>query len=241
MDNSAKTAVILAAGVGTRLRPLTNGTAKSTIEVAGRSLIKRLVIQLVQQNAEIQIYVAIGHHGETIRDQLVEFENNVIYVENHEYMTTNNMESCRLALDARSQRGPSLIINADCIYDDQIISKMFSAERSCIAADATLYLEESMKLVVENNLALEISKNIARGPNVYTSIDIYSFQSEDLARLHEIMHSFVASGDRNQWTEVAISHLIKERDVEVCEIGGAQWVEIDNHADLELARKTFTA
>jgi choline kinase len=235
-----KTAIILAAGVGSRLRPLTDSTPKCCIKVGGVSLIRRVIGQIIAVDKNTIIYVVAGYLADILRAEMVGLSENVIMIENTDYLTTNNMESCRLALSARSQKGSSLILNGDCIYSSEIVSKMMHEEHSCIAADSSIFVEENMKIEVDGSTVINISKNIQPGTNVYTSIDIYNFTHMDLQKLLQIMEKYYYQKDLQQWTEVAICDLLSETKVRVLDISPSTWMEIDNHEDLENARLMFT-
>jgi choline kinase len=234
-----KTAIILAAGIGSRLRPLTYKMPKCCVPVADVPLISRLVGQLQAVAPKMPIYVVTGYLGTQVRNALVGLDGNIHFIENANYEKTNNMESCRLALAARTETAPSLIINADCVYDSEIVSEMVKAEESCIAADSGVYMPESMKVLLNEGVVRDIAKTIPPGEGVATSIDIYSFVEADLERLLEIMEFFVAKGDLCQWTEVAIAQLVRERNVLCVDTDGRPWVEIDDHNDLQEAARLF--
>ncbi|MFA7431215.1 MAG: phosphocholine cytidylyltransferase family protein [Rhodospirillaceae bacterium] len=237
-----KTAVILAAGKGSRLRPLTDRMPKACVPVAQRSLVRRLVSQLLACQLDMPIYIAAGYLADMIRAEVAEFGPCVTIVENPDYAVTNNMESCRLALEARREDSSTLIINADCIYDDAIVAGMVAADHSCIATDSSVYYEESMKVRAVDGRLTEISKMLSDAGDTSTSIDIYSFEPDHVADLYSIMRGFHESGDVNQWTEVAIGSLLARPEARVvaADMKGLRWVEIDNHDDLARAEALWS-
>lgn len=236
-----KTAIILAAGIGSRLRPLTETIPKCCVPVAGKSLIRRVVGQLLTVEPAMPIYIATGYLGGIVKDELFDLGGSLHFVENIDYETTNNMESCRMALEARRENGPSLILNADCAYDNSIVEQMVRVEASYIAADTSVYIEENMKIRLEAGRVCDISKAIPEGKNVATSVDLYSFSALDMARLLDIMQGYRARGELNQWTEVAIAALVRERKVSMLDIAGKAWIEVDNYDDLKAANTLFPA
>jgi len=233
-----KTAIILAAGVGSRLQPLTETMPKCCVSVAGKPLILRIVDQLRQAQPGMHIYIAAGYMADEIRRVVAPYGDDVTIVENTEYAVTNNMESCRMVFDTRTEKGPVLIINADCIYGDSAVAKMVAASGNSIGVDSSEYFEENMKVKLRDGLIREISKALPEADDTHTSIDFYSFEPAQARALHDIMTGYFAQGDRNQWTEVAIGDLVARADVEVrrVDINGGKWVEIDNLEDLERAQ-----
>lgn len=232
-----KTAIILAAGVGSRLRPLTSTVPKCCVPVAGVPLIRRLVDQLLAVAPDMSIYVAVGYLSDVVRAELSRYGDQIRVVENVDYETTNNMESCRMALDARSESCASLIINADCIYADSIVAQMVATSGNRIATDSSQYFEENMKVRFQEGRITDISKTLPDVADTMTSIDIYSFEPPELAALHRIATGYRHRGDLRQWTEVAIADLLSSTEATVLpqDFSGQAWVEIDNHEDLARA------
>jgi L-glutamine-phosphate cytidylyltransferase len=230
-------AIVLAAGVGSRLRPLTNYVPKCCVEVGGRTLLARLLDQLLEHSPGIRVYVAAGYKAEKVFEQVQKFGRSVEVVENVAFATTNNMESCRLVLSRMETNTDVAIVNGDCIYSDSIVSAMTSAVGDWIGVDSGHWSEESMKVRVEGERIRDISKTIPSQPGCFSSIDFYNFSAESSARLLAVMESFHARGDVEQWTEVAIRELVASAPalVRPLDISGEPWVEIDDLNDLDRA------
>jgi len=237
-----KSAIILAAGIGSRLYPLTKETPKCCIEVSGKSIIRRITDQLLTCDPLMEIIVVAGYKFRIVEDEMRNYPENIILVENKEYLTTNNMESCRIGIGMRESSGNGcLIINGDCVYSQDIIRKVYESDESCIAIDSSTYNEENMKILISNNKVTAISKSISEKQGGITAIDLYNFSASDLEILNSIMKKYNEVGDRNKWTEVAINEFLslQETSVSPLDITGEQWMEIDNHDDLEMARNLW--
>jgi len=230
--------IILAAGIGSRLRPLTDDRPKCMIEVANQPLIERLILQIQKFSFDSKIIVVGGYKVDLLEKFLHKFDGHVNLVINSDYSTTNNMESCRLGLESAPNED-CIIVNADCIYDDSILKGMLEQKASCIAVDSNQYFEENMKVRVETGVVIKISKDLDDSKDVKTSIDIYYFTKSDRQALHQIMSDFNSNNDLNQWTEVAIDCLVKTCNVLPKEFSGNKWMEIDNLHDLAMAQKLF--
>jgi choline kinase len=237
-----KNVVILAAGTGSRLKPLTENLPKCCLQIGSETLIERIIMQLsrVSQNSDVKlnIYVVGGFCFDFLKAEIKKLPVNVNLILNEYYLETNNMESCRMAL-VEIPLKDTLIINADCAYDYEIVSKMVLATMSCIGIDSSQFFEENMKVNLKKNLVTSISKELKNEDNNYTSIDIYNFLMTDVSELQQIMSLYKANGDLKKWNEVAIDELVKNKDVGVIDFSGLKWVEIDTLDDLKIARQLW--
>jgi choline kinase len=233
-----KNIVILSAGIGSRLRPLTSDLPKTCIKVGEKTIISRLVSQVTSSNEEQNIITVIGYLGDKVVAELSGKFPDVNFVFNDDYESTNNLFSCMLALRSISN-GDVVIVNGDCIYEDEIVTKMLSLEVSSIAVDRSIYYSESMKVSVSDGFVKEISKDLKEGPNVFTSIDLYYFSENDWRFLLNIMEEICASGRLGEWTEVAIDQLTKSKNVGVIDFADKNWVEVDNIEDLNKAKNIW--
>ena len=231
-----KSAVILAAGIGSRLSPITNNIPKCCIRVKNKPIIVRITDQLLSCDGKMNINIVVGHLSDKVRNEMANYPDNVKIVENLEYQNTNNMESCRIGLAENDvMSGDLLIINGDCVYSDQIVTLMHGLKSSAIGIDTSRFSEENMKILTQSGRAVAISKGILKSQGGLTSIDLYNFTNKDVIDLYSIMEGYFQNQDRNKWTEVAINDLLKktESNVGIVDISGERWMEIDNHDDLE--------
>jgi len=237
-----KNIVILAAGIGGRLKPLTDTLPKCCLTIGSETLIGRIITQLSRASQEfkikINIHVVGGFCFEVLRDEIGKLPVPVNLIRNENYLETNNMESCRMALEEIALLD-TVIINADCAYDYEIVSKMVTAPISCIATDSSQFFEEDMKVSLKKNRVVGISKELANEINNFTSIDIYHFLKTDVYDLLKIMQVYNKKGDLKKWNEVAINELVQIKDINVIDFAGSNWVEIDTLEDLQKGRELW--
>ena len=107
-------AVILAAGIGSRLRPLTNDIPKCMVEVNGVKIIEKQIKNLLKNNIK-NILVIIGYKQEKIRKYLQENFSFVYIIENEKYLETNNMYSMSLAKEFVNNES-FIFMNADVFF-----------------------------------------------------------------------------------------------------------------------------
>lgn len=232
-------AVILAAGVGSRLRPITNDIPKCMVSVNGIRIIDKQIDNLLKVGIN-EIYVVSGYKHDILIDHLIKSYPFVTIVENPYFDKTNNMYSLFLTLKfVKNQE--FLLMNSDVYYDEDILKGMLN-DKNCskIACDRSQYLEESMKVTVKNGIINHISKKIKESEYFAVSIDVYRISSTDSNILfEEIENTIVRQKDKNSWTEVALDRIFDRSNFYPYVING-RWYEIDNYDDLALAEKIFS-
>lgn len=237
-------AIILAAGVGSRLRPLTDSKPKCLVKINGKSILQHQIDALRGQKEIGQLSIVTGYRGDMLQSEMgdmnLEFDVNLVH--NEEYDTTNNMFSLSLALERMPSNESLLLMNGDVICDDRIIDGILNADKDdLIAVDKDVYLEESMKVCGSSKRLTSISKSISEKDAYGVSIDIYSFSPESCQILENEIASTIKRGELNKWVEVAINDLLLDGRYPAVpyHIKGKQWCEIDTLADIEVAETLF--
>ena len=232
--------IILAAGIGSRLAPLTDELPKSLVPVNLKPILQYQIESYLL--ADIQrINIVVGYKGEKIEEFIKKHYNGIQtkfnIIRNDDYRTTNNMYSLYLAL--RSINSDSFILsNADVVVKSNLVKKILEDKiTSGIAFQGDNYNEESMKVTInEQNSITKISKQILKENASGTSIDFYKFSGEaKLALEKEIFYTIEEKKDLNSWTEVAIDNILNSGLIKGINIGDEFWYEIDDHTDLENA------
>ena len=247
MNNKTETpgvGVILAAGIGSRLRPMTNTKPKCLVTTAGVPLLQYQIDAYIEAGIH-RLIIVVGYEGAAVRNYCKHIKDvEIAIVENVDYETTNNMYSLYLTRDLIG--GESFILNnADLSIDPQIISRLVADPAfDAIAVDTSLYNEESMKVAVDaGGRITDISKQVTEADSFACSIDFYKFSATAGAVMFaEISKIVEAEGNLKDWTEVAMQRLIHkgELDFSPCDIAGLPWVEIDNYQDLALSDRIFS-
>ena len=230
-------AVILAAGLGSRLRPLTDSVPKCMVQVNGIKIIDRQIHNLIT-NGIRDIFIVSGYKSEILTGYIKANYPFITVINNPDYSTTNNMYSLSLASDY-VKGSEFLLMNADVYFDGNIIRGLIKeSASSLIACDKSRYLAESMKIVYDGNRIVHISKNISPEEYYAVSIDVYRISAADSLTLFGEIERTINAGDVNSWTEVALDNIFHRSDFQPYIING-RWFEIDNHQDLAEAEKLF--
>lgn len=231
-------ALILAAGFGSRLAPLTDTIPKSLVPVNGKPILFKQIENLYE-NGITDITVISGYRANMLEAAVHDCFRDVNIIESVDYRETNNMYSAYLAREAMGGE-PFLMMNADVFMDASVIESLlaFSGENA-IVTDIGFYLEESMKVIEKDGRITHISKQISQSEALGASIDVYKFSPEGGAAFFAKCAEFIEEkGEKKLWSEVALDAILGEVVFEACPLNG-RWFEIDNHDDLAAAERIF--
>jgi len=232
-------AVILAAGVGKRLRPFTETRPKSLITIGGLSLMERHLGRLAAEGVERAVIV-IGHCGEQIRERCgAAFGDlEVLYVENPEY-ERGSVLSLQAGLDALGDTVSGAIwMDADVLYHPRVLGSLLTPE-----APLTFLLDptsddtgEEMVLGVRGARVLRIERGLTGDYDLTgESVGFFAVSGGLLDDFRRHLAGFVASGRIDAEYEEAVDDLLPSIEAGYIDVGGLPWTEIDFPEDLEKA------
>jgi choline kinase len=236
-------AVILAAGVASRLRPLTNNTPKCLLKIGSENILE-LAIENLITNKIFDIVIVTGYLENQIRDFLnIRFPQlNITFCYNELYESTNNIYSLWLARNALHS-DDMLLMDSDIVFDKRIIAKLCSSGyTSCLALKRHDVLDEEIKVRTDNNgRVLEISKEVNPSEAAGESVGIELFNKELLRDLFSVIDRKVnIEKNVNQFYEAAFQELINNNhDIYAVDITEYFCTEIDTIEDLRIAGELY--
>lgn len=230
-------ALILAAGLGTRLAPLTDDRPKSLVEVNGKAILLKQIENL-HKNGIKDIIIISGYKSEILENKIKSLYPEIKIINSKDYKTTNNMYSAYLAHDELKDND-FLMMNADVFYDESVIEELIKFNyENAIVTDIGNYLEESMKVIEKNGRLVKISKQISKEEALGASIDVYKFSSTAGKVFFNKCEEYIKNNQVTLWSEVALNDILPDVEFRACPLKG-RWVEIDNKEDLAIAEKLF--
>lgn len=234
--------VILAAGLGSRLRPLTDTTPKCLLDVGGATLLERQLGRLAAAGVRRAVLV-VGYLADHIAAHLKKAPPpiEVLLAENAVYATTGN---CLSVLAARPQVGDAgiLIIDGDVVLTGDALSRLLADPAPCsVLLDRETQLgDEEMKAQLDaGGRIVQLSKKLPPATCAGESIGVNRVGGEGLRRLWDELEA-MKRGDAQGYYEDAFQKLIDTgTEFRTVPIGHDEWTEIDDLADLEDARARF--
>lgn len=253
-SRQVKDAVLLVAGTGSRLRPLTNDRPKCLIEVAGTPLIVRLLRQLKQHGIE-RAYLVTGYKSEMLPEHLQHISGlpELHFVENDAYDTANNAESLRRAMHAMPTTSFLLCDGDILVREDAWLRDMITDPRPNVLA-VLLQLqsrmgEEEMKVAVEpvdvpwySRRVVALSKQINPRAAHGESAGVQVIGADTFERLRERLDQMSDHERKNLYYEDIFAKLFDEgHEFYTYALREGTWTEIDTVEDLDHARQLFGA
>ena len=241
-----KNSIILAAGTGTRLKPLTNHAPKCFTEVNGIPIIKNMLQNLLVTGVE-KCTIVTGYLADKIREKLgnsfktIELE----YIHNEIYSQTNDMYSLWLA--RKTLKNGAIILESDIFFNSDILKNSIKTMNNKSYYIAGKYNGKPGEIYIKVNNKKIISSIKILGKNEIGEIENNSYMSSGLLVIQkeygtifsEWMSSSIEKGEKKILFDKILSDHIKESELYIFEIGSQDWVEIDTIQDLHEAEKIF--
>jgi len=243
-QNNKMKAIILAAGVGSRIRPLTDNCPKTLLKVGENTILERMLSHIQACGINEVIFV-LGYLQDQIKDTvLTKFPDLIAhFVSNDRYAETNTGFSLMLA---KSLVGESdfVKLDADVVFDEKILKNLLKSEYgTCLCIDKNINLDaEEIKVIVEGqNRVVKASKTVNPKDAIGESIGIEKISSETAKLLFLELEIMMADEKNHQeYYEGAYERLIEKNiPFYALDISGIKWTEIDTKEDFITAEKIF--
>jgi choline kinase len=227
--------VILAAGIGSRLRPLTTNSPKAMIRVHEKALVQYQVESVMKSGFGYEdIYIIGGYKIERIEEHFK--GTGVHFIYNPFYESMNNIYSFLLT---RAVGDDLLLINSDVLYDNRIISLILNSEfPTCILVDRQKKpTEEAMRVKLEGNRLRLVNKQLNLTDSDGEFIGISKLAIDDLTILYQKAYELIEAGETSGWYENVYEACAATVEIRAVNTEGYHWIEIDDQHDLENAKQ----
>jgi len=240
-NDQVRTALLLAAGTGSRLQPLTHDAPKCLTEINGVPILEQQVRCLEQWGFE-RLVVVLGHQGDQIREFLGSSVSDLkfSYIHNPQYRTTNNLYSLWLARKAINRS--FLLLECDLFFEAGLLSEMLQPDRIALASPqpwmqgTTVTLDDSQRVA-----AFQLGGGTPRNPLAYKTVNIYSLSMSTWHCMRRWLDAYVSSGRVNDYYEAVFRDMAVDGAFKAVAVSfdHGNWYEIDTLEDLCVAEKLF--
>lgn len=237
------TALLLAAGTGSRLYPLTQNSPKCLTMVHEKSILERLVINLKQQGFK-RLVIVTGYLENYIREALGTKSGNMTieYIYSPLYKTTNNIYSLWMARERINE--PFILVESDLVFDVSQLDDMIYPDRIAVAQmqpwmnGTTVTINKSQQIKnFHNGTAAQLDKNN------YKTVNMYSFSLFSWHAIVDRLNQYISAGKVNCYYETIFAEMVREGNLSLQAVSFDRkpWYEIDTIHDLAEAEKVINA
>ena len=235
--------IVLAAGGGVRLRPLTDALPKTLLPVDGDRSILELAVSNLAEIGLTDIAVIAGHAAQALHDIAPQLQQRygvrLDLIHNDKYDVWNNAYSLWLARDAFKES--ALLVNGDTVHPVTVEQRLLEARGVApivLAMDDVKHLaEEEMKVILDDEGRLvRINKAIDPPTANGEYIGVTLIEPEAADRLSEALQAVFERDTTLYYEDGYQQYADWGETIRTASIGAVDWVEVDNHADLERAR-----
>ncbi len=241
-------ALILAAGMGKRLKDLTKNNTKCMVKVNGVTLIERMLRQIEKQNVS-RIVIVVGYEGQKLIDYIgtLDIKTPITFIDNPIYDKTNNIYSLALAKDWLCKED-TLLFESDLIFEDAVLDILVNDPRDTLALvdkfeswmDGTC-----LKLSKDDKITSFVSKKEFRFADIdeyYKTVNISKF-SKDFSEKYYVpfLDAYQKALGQNQYYEevLKVITILDVPRIRARRLEGQLWYEIDDIQDLDIAESIF--
>lgn len=232
-------AVILAAGVGSRLLPHTKNQPKCLLQVRGHCVLD-YQIQALKQCHIKDIAIVTGHCGAKIEKHMETKGIPVTIIRNEDYKTTNNAYSLFLANKfIQRDQSPCILINSDLIFGPEMLHTLLAAPEpdGMIIESKVDPTSDMVKAKTRGKRIIHMSKEIPERLASAQVIGPVKFSPRGTVRFLNHIESQIKKGERNHWFFYTLGEYAAHHRFVGIENQGYFWAEIDTPSDLAWARK----
>lgn len=241
-------AIILAAGMGKRLKDLTAGNTKCMVKVNGVTLIERMLSQLDSQQLS-NIVIVVGYEGNKLINYIstLNVVTTIEFIENPIYDKTNNIYSLALAKE-KLLEDDTLLLESDLIFEDAVLDTLVKDPRETLALVDKYegWMDGTVVKIGEDDSIKEFVPGkkfrFEDIPFYYKTVNIYKF-SRHFSKTHYVpfLEAYSMALGNNEYYEqvLRVITMLDEPEIKAKRLDGQLWYEIDDIQDLDIASSMF--
>lgn len=241
-DDQTRCALLLAAGVGKRLKPLTRHAPKCLTEIQGVPILEHQVRALLRWGFK-RLVVVVGHLAHPIREFLAGWSGalTIDFVVNPRYKTTNNIYSLWLAREV--VREPLLLLECDLVFEPDLLSGMLVPNKIAVSPlrawmrGTTVTIDHSRRSIE----TFRVGPSMTGDHRSYKTVNMYSLSETSWSGVAERLGQRISEGRVDDYYEAVFAEMVADGSLcfEPVVFDCERWREVDTMADLREARRIF--
>lgn len=232
-------AIILNAGEGKRLRPLTKNLPKCLLKIGNKTILEHQLSNLAKCSIK-EVTVVIGHRSEMICRKIRQapFDLSVNYIWNEIYYKTNTAYSLWLARNEMDE--DFIYLNGDVLFHQEALRRLIQSKfDTCLAISKKKVGKEEMKVRIANCIIRRIGKEMEPSLADGEFIGIARFSKEFNVLLKKKLEEVIKEGKLNAFFEHAVQRTLRTHSIYAVDVSDIPCIEIDNHGDFNEAKRMY--
>ena len=237
-------AIILSAGQGKRLLPMTASIPKCLLEVRGKTIIEWQIDELLKCGVD-RITVVTGYGADKV-DNLLQRRYGAQSIQTHynpDYATTDNLVSCWKVRQHMTE--DFILLNGDTLFEAAVVQNLLMSPANPITVTVShkdIYDSDDMKVSLEGSRLVKVGKDISSGNIDGESIGMILFRETGPMIFRNGLENALADKEAvRRWYLSVIDDIAQEKTVLTYSIKGLAWCEVDYPADLKQADRVVAA
>jgi len=234
-------ALILSAGQGRRLRPLTSKKPKCLVRVGGRPILEWQLETLAAAGVD-RCSIVTGFGAEKVCEMLRTLgleAPGVRTIFNPSFDTADNLVSCWAARAEMYE--DFLLVNGDTLFEPEVIDRLLASPPAPVTlamARKAVYDADDMKVRCDGNVLRRVGKDLPPSETDGESIGVLLFRGEGPRLFREALADAMQTpGAARMWYLSAVNELAARGFVRTASVAGLRWAEVDYWPDLEAAER----
>ena len=226
--------IILAAGQGTRLKPLTNNLPKCLLRLGNKPVLAHQ-IETLKSVGLFKISLVLGYLAEKIKQFL---GGNYNYILNKNYQKTNSLYSLWLARNLLNDE--LIIMDSDVLFDKALVKKLIShPAKICIALNTNWKREQGYYVATKDNLVINMGVNLNQNVKGECA-GLVKIKKSQVQKLKVVLNDLIRQNKSHLWFEDALVEMIKRGvKIKYLDVKDYFWYEFDTKKEWEYAKRLY--
>ncbi len=237
-------AVILSAGQGKRLLPMTADCPKCILPVKGQTMIEWQIDELAKCGID-RVNVVLGYGADKV-EQILRRRygaGRVKTIYNADFAVSDNLVSCWTAHD--EMNSDFILINGDTLFEVAVVKRLLETEShpvTVVVSHKNQYDADDMKVELDRRRLVRIGKDLLPDQVDAESIGMILFRGRGPTLFCDALEKALREpSSKKKWYLSVIDELAQRMPVWTCSVAGLQWCEVDYPEDLKLAEGVVEA